>query len=352
MRDRTKPGFTLVELLVVIVIIGLLIALLLPSIGAVWNQLLMTQCQVNLANIFKAQSLWRAEHETSQFATGLGWPTAILPYLEGRSSVLRCPARQNRGFEDGAPASYLTLDDIVVKVFKGAGQPLYYEVSMTAPGTPRFPIWKVMERGNNQKEFWFNDYGYIQKKGGNWDIGMLVTFAGGVPVYIEFTQPQGSSGHAWWFFIYVCGELKVELRSGDNGAGKFIDLGGYGTHPSDYAISRGFYEVTGRDVPFPDSKLFFILDYAKSVADYREPMGCDEGWLYLAEEPPDIWNPPIVFEGLSWDDVTALRHFRMANVLFADGHVETLPLRPETAEALAKGKYLRPDSPLWRYGGY
>ena len=125
----------------------------------------------------------------------------------------------------------------------------------------------------------------------------------------------------------------------------------YGSSPSDYGISRGFYEVTGRDVHYPDGKLFFMLDYATSIADYVEPPSGDDPTLYLAETPPANWNPPRVFEDFSWEDVTALRHFRMANVLFGDGHVESLGLNPATSETLYNGKYLRPDSPLWRYSG-
>lgn len=354
MKSRRKPAFTLVELLIVIMTLALLVALLVPTISAVWSRSLMTQCQLNLRNLFKAHSLWRTEHETGQFATGPGWPTAILPYLEGRSTTLQCPGRTARTFEGDPPAKYLTLDDIVVKVYNsrpgGSRGTFRYEVPMTATGTEAFPIWKEMERGNNQKEYWFCDYGYEKIGGGDWDIGMLVTFTGGIPVYIVFTQPPGSGGHWWWFDIYVCGELVRELPSLASWAPD-IDLRSYGSSPADYAVSIGFYEVTGGDVHYPDGKLFFILDYATSLADYREPVGGDDWTIYLAEEPPKIWNPPRALEGLSWDAVTALRHFRRANVLFGDGHVESLGLKPDTNDALYDGKYLRPDSPLWRYSG-
>ena len=56
MRANTKIGFTIVELLVVITIIGLLMALLIPAVGAARNTAREIQCvnrlrQIGLATI-------------------------------------------------------------------------------------------------------------------------------------------------------------------------------------------------------------------------------------------------------------------------------------------------------------
>ena len=65
-----KSGFTLVELLVVITIIGILIALLLPAVQAAREAARMTQCQNNIKQL--AQGCMNHENSTGRYPTG-GW---------------------------------------------------------------------------------------------------------------------------------------------------------------------------------------------------------------------------------------------------------------------------------------
>ncbi|MBE3069947.1 MAG: prepilin-type N-terminal cleavage/methylation domain-containing protein [Planctomycetes bacterium] len=110
----------------------------------------------------------------------------------------------------------------------------------------------------------------------------------------------------------------------------------------DYALSRGTFDSGQRTVTGVDPKLFFILDYAysKPLADFNEDGTEDEWDKYFIRDTDQWLADHAATSGTIWQRFQALRHFGKANVLFCDGHVDTLGWEE-----------LYQSNPLWRYQG-
>ncbi len=123
---RTRPGFTVIELAVVIAIIAVLLALLLPAVQSSREQARRLQCVNNLVQIGIALGNYSATHQVlppgvvnptgpiHDTAAGyhFGWMTQILPYLEQKNL--------HRHFDLGAglyAANNLTARGVVVQGF-------------------------------------------------------------------------------------------------------------------------------------------------------------------------------------------------------------------------------------------
>jgi len=110
-RTGHLSGFTLLELLVVLVITGLLAGLAVPVANQALNRVSLTECQSRLQQIGLAHSLWSQDHNLQMVppfnidpAPGeenLPWMERLLPYLPGLESedridpdkVFNCPRR-------------------------------------------------------------------------------------------------------------------------------------------------------------------------------------------------------------------------------------------------------------------
>lgn len=96
MRTRKRGGFTLVELLVVVAIIGILISMMLPAIQAAREAARRLTCRNNLTNLGLALQNYQNAHEVlppgvtdpkgpiRNVPRGLhvGWLVQVLPYIE------------------------------------------------------------------------------------------------------------------------------------------------------------------------------------------------------------------------------------------------------------------------------
>lgn len=93
LRSRPSQGFTLVELLVVIAVIGILSALLLPVLAKAKERGRSTVCLSNLRQLVMALQLYAGEHEDQAppRSSTQNWSSALYPHF-GDIALLHCPS--------------------------------------------------------------------------------------------------------------------------------------------------------------------------------------------------------------------------------------------------------------------
>lgn len=100
---RSRSGFTLIELLVVVAIIALLLAILLPSLGAAREQSRAATCLSNLRQLGLASSMYADENRDAIIAlleTQNGyvhWIQLLEPYIKN-AAICRCRDDQSQNW--------------------------------------------------------------------------------------------------------------------------------------------------------------------------------------------------------------------------------------------------------------
>lgn len=88
MKKHKKSGFTLVEIMIVVLIIGLLAAIAIPSFAKARTRARISACINNLRQIDSAKEQYAMENNLNDGATVTN--TQLAPYIKG--SFPACPA--------------------------------------------------------------------------------------------------------------------------------------------------------------------------------------------------------------------------------------------------------------------
>ena len=298
MRRPNAAGFTLVELLVVVAIMGLLLAILAPSLQAVVATARTAKCASNLHHVNIACGNYAAdragETEAVKYVSSLGWGGSLLPYLANESEALICPEGMYQGDAVSGAGYYVEV------IGQGYNMPLEEE-----PLTLREDI---------SATAYLLKFEDIRPGGGDMDFNDLILKIERIDDFVMRIT-----------YISINAGYHFNLRAPD-GALLLPDLGRAtpsGTY-YDITTSEGSYGMTSLAARIGSGRtMVHVLDYEKPVA------------VVGGNNAIDDWDRWAGQDGVP----TFARHRERCNVLFSGGAVHAihhLDIDPDVPGALER----------------
>lgn len=117
-ESRSKSGFTLIEILVVIAIVALLTALLIPAFSSARESMRTTSCASNLKQIGLAISLYvndnSGRYPLIAQPTNCSWVDTVFPYAKS-VAIFQCPSTDHGEYVPGCGPEEAIGNDLLQK---------------------------------------------------------------------------------------------------------------------------------------------------------------------------------------------------------------------------------------------
>ena len=331
--NRTdRRGFTLSELLVVIMIVALLVAVLLPYLEGAFATQRLTVCASHLEKIGQAYATKVASGTTKgMFQTrsgAYGWVQDFLAQMNNAQEVFYCP--EDAEFANRKSGSLKQLFMTVYHDLNNREGSFDGEISLDEDLSSEF-IWRMSG----------TEFARLEAHPGH---GMGFTHTGYVPdgdpstywYLFEDMAWQNNPDRDFWDILlrihHVGDNIEIYVRHGYTGYHHdlvegtgpnrkviFEDLknhvGETHTVPGQGRSSYGLNSVTDQ-FPIGSNKLL-ALDYPKTIAAGSPLDLTNEYQTQLV----DFWQPDPNHPN---DPLSLARHFRKSNVMFANGAVRLI----------------------------